>query len=123
MLLSTHIVDDVAVLCPRFAIIRSGRLVAETSPSEARRALEGAIWEGELGESELTALRRTHAVTQAILYEGKNRVRLYDPEGQPPAGFQSAVPTLEDAYFVLMKSVPAVALGALPLGAVAGRSV
>src|SRR5205085_10099862 len=26
VLLSTHIVEDVAVLCPRFAIIRSGRL-------------------------------------------------------------------------------------------------
>src|SRR6185503_9299939 len=36
VLLSTHIVEDVSVLCPRFAVIRHGRLIAQTSPSEAR---------------------------------------------------------------------------------------
>src|SRR5579871_3553285 len=43
VLLSTHIVEDVAVLCTRFAVIRHGRLVAQTSPSEARDRLNGAI--------------------------------------------------------------------------------
>ena len=37
VLLSTHIVEDVAVLCPRFAVIRHGRLVANTTPGGARR--------------------------------------------------------------------------------------
>ncbi len=111
VLLSTHIVEDVAVLCPRFAVIRAGRLVAQTSPSEARAALDGALWEGEVDESELESLRRSRRVTQAILYEGRNRVRLYEPGGDPPAGFVRAEPTLEDAYFVLMRSAPAVALG------------
>src|SRR6516164_7405582 len=32
VLLSTHIVEDVAVLCPRFAVIRGGRLLAVTTP-------------------------------------------------------------------------------------------
>src|SRR5688572_8645494 len=45
VLLSTHIVEDVAVLCPRFAVISRGRLVAETTPTLARRSLEGAIFE------------------------------------------------------------------------------
>ena len=40
VLLSTHIVEDVAVLCTRFAIIRHGRLVAQTSPSEALDRLQ-----------------------------------------------------------------------------------
>src|SRR5262249_38642126 len=43
VLMSTHIVEDVAVLCPRFAVIRNGRLVAETTPGQARKALEGQI--------------------------------------------------------------------------------
>ncbi len=111
VLLSTHIVEDVAVLCPRFAVIRAGKLVAQTSPSEARAALAGAIWEGELDQAQLESLRRSGCVTQAILYEGKNRVRLYERDGDPPQGFAPAEPTLEDAYFVLMRSAPAVALG------------
>src|SRR5439155_21519824 len=32
VLLSTHIVEDVAVLCPQFAVIRVGRLVSKTTP-------------------------------------------------------------------------------------------
>ena len=48
VLLSTHIVEDVAVLCPRFAVIRHGRLIAYTTPSEAREAIEGTIYEGTI---------------------------------------------------------------------------
>ncbi|MFG0274037.1 MAG: ABC transporter ATP-binding protein [Phycisphaerales bacterium] len=103
VLLSTHIVEDVAVLCPRFAVIRSGRLVALTSPHEARASIEGAIYEGQVEDAELGALRESHTVTQAILVEGRNRVRIHDPAGSPPTGFTPAQPTLEDAYFVLMR--------------------
>src|SRR3954468_14678311 len=46
VLLSTHIVEDVAVLCPRFVVIRHGRLVANTTPGQARRSIEGTIFEG-----------------------------------------------------------------------------
>jgi ABC-2 type transport system ATP-binding protein len=48
VLLSTHIVEDVAVLCSRFAIIRSGRLIANTTPRRAREAIEGTIYEGSI---------------------------------------------------------------------------
>ena len=48
VVLSTHIVEDVAVLCPRFAVIRDGRLIADTTPSRARRAIEGTIYEGTI---------------------------------------------------------------------------
>jgi ABC-type multidrug transport system ATPase subunit len=103
VLLSTHIVEDVAVLCPRFAVIRQGRLIAETTPGKARAAIEGAIFEGEVSPAELESLRATRHVTQAILVEGKNRVRVYDPAGKPPDGFGPVTPTLEDAYLVMMR--------------------
>ena len=103
VLLSTHIVEDVAVLCPRFAVIRNGQVVAETSPTEARRMLAGTIFEGAVAVGELEALQRTRRVTQAVLVEGRNRVRVYEPSREAPDGFEPAVPTLEDAYFVLMQ--------------------
>src|SRR4029079_633972 len=86
VLLSTHIVEDVAVLCPRFAVIRAGRLVAETSPAAARQQLAGTIFEGE--SSQLEELRLSHQVTQAVLVEGRTRVRLHAAAGQVPAGFE-----------------------------------
>jgi ABC-2 type transport system ATP-binding protein len=103
VLLSTHIVEDVAVLCTRFAIIRHGRLVAQTSPGEARNRLSGAIYEATVSADELATLRETRCVTQAVMVEGKNRVRVYETNGSPPSGFASAAPTLEDAYLLTMR--------------------
>jgi len=103
VILSTHIVEDVAVLCPRFAVIRSGRLIARTTPREARVAIEGAIYEGTVESAALPVLRRERAVTQAILVEGRHRVRVYQTGGTPPAGFEHVSPTLEDAYLVMMR--------------------
>jgi ABC-2 type transport system ATP-binding protein len=103
VLLSTHIVEDVAVLCTRFAIIRHGRLVAQTSPSEALGRLHGAIYEATVSAEELETLRQSRYVTQAVLFEGKNRVRVYETNGSPPSGFAAAVPTLEDAYLLTMQ--------------------
>jgi ABC-2 type transport system ATP-binding protein len=108
VLLSTHIVEDVSVLCPRFAVIRGGRLLALTTPAEARASIEGHMVEGTVAPGDLTALQAERMVTQTILVEGRNRARLYVPSGSPPAGFERAPATLEDAYLVLMRQ------GALP---------
>jgi len=104
VVLSTHIVEDVAVLCPQFAVIRSGRLIARTTPRAAREAIGGAIFEGTVNPVDLPELRKTCHVTQAILVEGRHRVRVYAPGGDAPAGFEPAIPTLEDAYLVLMRT-------------------
>lgn len=117
VLLSTHIVEDVAVLCPRFAVIRSGRLIALTTPAEARASIAGRMFEGLVAIDDLPRLRSDRMVTQALLVEGKNRARIFEPSGTPPAGFVPAPATLEDAYLVLMR------VGALPDGNGAGGPV
>ncbi|MBV6522102.1 MAG: Vitamin B12 import ATP-binding protein BtuD [Gemmatimonadaceae bacterium] len=101
VLLSTHIVEDVAVLCPRFAIIRSGKVVSLTSPREARQSLDGRIFEGAGDEVAMRDL--PHPVLQSFLVEGENRVRIFVPDGVPPAGFAAMMPTLEDAYLLVMR--------------------
>jgi ABC-type multidrug transport system ATPase subunit len=103
VLLSTHIVEDVAVLCPRFAVIRDGRLVANTTPREARESITGTIFEGNVEPEAFEKFRQGHCVTQATLFEGRNRVRVFEPQGAPPAEFVPVVPTLEDAYLVMMR--------------------
>ncbi|MEO8197214.1 MAG: ATP-binding cassette domain-containing protein [Thermoanaerobaculia bacterium] len=116
VLLSTHLVEDVAMLCPRFAVIRQGRLLVTTTPGEARDRLAGTMFEGEVERTALAELAARHCVTQAHLVEGRNRIRLHLPKGEAPAGFSAVQPTLEDAYLVLIRSAvdvdPAVALRA-----------
>src|SRR5262249_57796823 len=95
-----------AVLCPRFVVMREGRLIADTTPGEARGAIEGAIFEGTISSESYHQLLTDseRCLTQAYLVEGRNRVRVYQPEGSPPPGFAPVAPTLEDAYLVIIKT-------------------
>jgi ABC-2 type transport system ATP-binding protein len=102
VILSTHLVEDVAVLCPRFAVLRAGRVVRRTSPSEARRELDGRIFEGSVSEDELRETYAHYNVTQAFLSEGKMHVRVHVSDGDPPGGFSPVPATLEDAFFLMM---------------------
>ena len=114
VLLSTHIVDDISVLCPRVAIMYGGRFVADTTPTEARARLAGTIYQGAVEKENLAAVDRDYRVTQAILIEGRNQVRIHLPAGAPPAGFELADPTLEDAYLLLAQENGAGPDGAQP---------
>ena len=127
VLLSTHIVDDVSTLCPRLAVIRSGEVVADTTPSAACRAVDGLVYEGFVADPELPAFAQAHRVISAVLNEGRNnRVRVFVAPGRvPPAGFTRSAGTLEDAYLVLMRCPreevpPALARSAAPAPALAG---
>jgi ABC-2 type transport system ATP-binding protein len=104
VLLSTHIVEDVAVLCRNFAVIRKGVIIARTTPAEARESIAGAIFEGEVAQEEHQEMNRSRTVTNSLISEGRHRLRIYEPGGDPPAGFREVPPTLEDAYLVMMRT-------------------
>ena len=71
---------------------------------DPRTAIEGTIFEGRVPHDELEALRRTRCVTQALLVEGQNLVRIREPSGDAPPHFEPAAPTLEDAYLLMMRN-------------------
>ena len=109
VLLSTHIVEDISVLCPRVAIMYDGRFVADTTPGEARNRLDGTIYQGAVAKADLPGIERRYRITQAILIEGRNQVRVHLPpeeaaQGAVPDGFESVPPTLEDAYLLLAQA-------------------
>lgn len=116
VLLSTHIVEDVAVLCSRFAVIRKGRLLANTTPAQARSALANTMYEGTVTRDEFDRLRETRNVTQSMLSEGRLRVRLFERDGAAPAGFEPVQATLEDAYLVLVHGYGEIVTSANALG-------
>jgi len=126
VLLSTHIVDDVSTLCPRLAVIRAGEVVADTTPTAARNAVDGLIFEGFVADAELPEFASRHRVISAMLNEGRNnRVRVFVGPGRAsPAGFAQSIATLEDAYLVLMRcpadEVPPTLVRSAPAPALAG---
>ena len=102
VILSTHIVEDIGVLCPRFAVMRDGEIVADTTPSDARDSIRNTIYERTVANEDLGHVAAHHRVTQALLVEGRYRVRVHVDNGNIPGGFEPVAPTLEDAYLVLM---------------------
>ena len=98
VILSTHIVEDVADLCPAMAVICDGRIVRQGAPAELVRSLEGRIWRKTVGKAELDAYRANHEVISTRLYAGRTVIHVL-AERDPGDGFAPVEGGLEDLYF------------------------
>jgi ABC-type multidrug transport system ATPase subunit len=97
VILSTHIVDDVADLCPRMAIMGQGRILVEGEPQTLVAELHGRLWGRTVDKSELAAVRASHTVVSTRLVAGRHEVRVLADDAPP--GMKAAEPELEDVYF------------------------
>jgi ABC-2 type transport system ATP-binding protein len=97
VIVSTHIVDDVADLCGRVAVLAGGRVLAHDSPGALAGALDGRVWHGpaESGADAATLLSRR-------ISGGRLAVRVLADE-RPGPNFETVTTTLEDAYFAALR--------------------
>ena len=98
VILSTHIVDDVADLCPSFAVISKGKLLLAGDPRASVEKLRGRIWRRVVERSELEAVQSSMPVISTRLQSGRTVVRANAPSS-PGAGFEPVEADLEDVYF------------------------
>ncbi|MDP9349028.1 MAG: ABC transporter ATP-binding protein [Gemmatimonadota bacterium] len=101
VLLSTHIVEDVAELCTRMAIIDRGEILLEAEPLGAIEEMRGRIWRRVISKEALPELEREHAVISTKLLAGRTVVHVYSDTAPGPS-FEPAEPDLEDVYFSAM---------------------
>jgi len=100
VILSTHIVDDVRELCSRMAIIASGEVLLEGSPTEALRALDGQMWSRIVAtDEELRMLESELHIVSTHLVGGQHEIRVFAPSS-PGANFRAVGSDLEDVYFL-----------------------
>jgi ABC-type multidrug transport system ATPase subunit len=98
VLLSTHIVADVADLCPAMAIICGGRIVREGSPGALLAGLAGRIWMKTIDKGDLARVRSAHEVISTRLFSGRTVVHIL-ADSDPGQGFAPTPGGLEDVYF------------------------
>lgn len=98
VILSTHIVDDVADLCPMMAIIAEGRIVKTGAPSALMAALDGKIWTKTVDKSELEGLRARYQVISTRLFGGRTVAHIL-ADTDPGDGFAAHGGGLADVYF------------------------
>ena len=103
VILSTHIVEDVADLCPNMAILNQGKIVAEGAPSELIDELNGQVWAKTIAKSELASLRKQHFIISERLTMGQVMIHVLDDKN-PGEGFASITPDLEDVYFATIRA-------------------
>jgi ABC-type multidrug transport system ATPase subunit len=104
VILSTHIVEDVADLCPAMAIISGGRIIRQGAPAELVRSLKGRIWRKTIAKAELEAHRTRYEVISNRLFAGRTVIHVL-ADKDPGDGFEPVEGGLEDLYFSTLSSV------------------
>ena len=98
VILSTHIVDDVADLCPSFAVISKGRVVLAGSPEANVRAIRGKVWRRTVPREAIEGVQKSLPIISSRPSAGEIVVHAY-ADSAPDAGFEAVEPELEDVYF------------------------
>ncbi len=107
---STHIVEDVAFICDRLAILWQGQLLFNGKPGELIRQTEMKIWRTRTLRTRLQALSiQGRVINSRILEEQPDwvEIRYIREDGMGALGGveegEPVQPSLEDAYFYLLK--------------------
>jgi ABC-2 type transport system ATP-binding protein len=101
VILSTHIVADVAELCSQMAIIDKGEVLMEGQPQEAVAAIRGTVWKKTIARRELADYQRRYDVLSTHLAAGRTEIRVVKAE-TPGDLFAPVDATLEDLYFATL---------------------
>lgn len=98
VILSTHIVEDVANLCQNMAIICLGEVIAQGNPQELTQSVRGKVWKKLIDKVDIDQYRDQMQVISTQLKSGKTEIHVFQ-ESQPDASFEAATVDLEDVYF------------------------
>jgi ABC-type multidrug transport system ATPase subunit len=99
VILSTHIVSDVADLCNHLAVIDAGRVLVAGEPDALVAGLRGRIWRKAIAKGEVETMKTRVRLVSTRLQAGQTVVRAYGDGAAPEAGFEPVDPELEDVYF------------------------
>ncbi|MBW4601955.1 MAG: ABC transporter ATP-binding protein [Calothrix sp. FI2-JRJ7] len=104
VILSTHIVEDVAELCPHVAIVSEGRVLITGSPVELMLQLKGKIWRREISRNDLSIAQRRFKVIKSKFYLGRLVIHIFS-SNCPDNACESVEPDLEDIYFCALEGL------------------
>ncbi len=100
VILSTHIVDDVADLCPRMAVLAGGKVQLEGAPQELIRSTQGRVWQRTVPHTQLAEMQASHEVISHRFFAGDIVVHVL--ADSQPEGFAPVSGGLEDVYFATL---------------------
>lgn len=103
VILSTHIVEDVADLCPRMAILAGGKIVAQGAPHSLTEELRGKVWRKQISRAALDDYKLRFNVISTRLAGGATLINVLS-DTAPEPDFTPIEGSLEDVYFSTLAS-------------------
>ena len=106
VILSTHIVSDLAAVAGRIAVVKKGKLITIGTPEEILSSAFGKVWEIVISSAEFEYQKSKLRISSAVQKANGVHVRFVGSEGTP-LGASAVEPELEDAYLLLTdKAIP-----------------
>jgi ABC-type multidrug transport system ATPase subunit len=103
VIFSTHIVEDVKELCNEMAILNGGKILYHTTPQEATKKIEGAIWKKTISRDDLEVNEKMFDILSSNYNQDNTlNIRVHALE-KPSDDFIAATPQLDDVYFIALK--------------------
>jgi ABC-type multidrug transport system ATPase subunit len=103
VILLTHIVADVADLCPLMAVLANGKVQLQGKPAELIASTRGKVWKKAIPHAELEAYQQKHEVISTRLFAGNTIIHVLSDA--QPEGFEPVEGGLEDVYFSTLSTL------------------
>jgi ABC-2 type transport system ATP-binding protein len=102
VILSTHIVDDIRVLCPQMSIIHQGRILLSGQTDDCLAMLENRLWKKTIDREDMGRYDSRFDIIFTRMASGQMEIHVYSVD-RPAEGFEPLAPELEDVYFWTLK--------------------
>ncbi len=101
VILSTHIISDISILCENLAIMKAGKVVYCGSIDKLIESIDGKIYTDTLQIDEAIDKKKYENIISIARKKNKVEVR-FIADDENINSYEKAVPTIEDAYFYKM---------------------
>lgn len=105
VLLSTHIVSDVAHIAAQIMMMEYGVIQYTLTNAEYIKKMDGYVWLVKMPAEQLVEYQNRAVISNVIAKDDHMEVRVID-ESKPVREAVQAVPTLEDAYLYIFNYLP-----------------
>ena len=96
VIVSTHVVSDIAGIAKEILLLKQGELISRQSPAELIRQIDGIVWEVSVSKDDLPNWQSRYRISN-MAYDGSDFcLRLLSDEAVP--GGHPVKPNLEDVY-------------------------
>ena len=96
VIVSTHVVSDIAGIAKEILLLKQGELISRQSPAELIRQIDGIVWEVSVSKEDLPSWQSRYRISN-MAYDGSDFcLRLLSDAAVP--GGHPVKPNLEDVY-------------------------